>query len=316
MDLSRGWVMKSPAVLLMAYGSPARPEEIESYLAHIRGGDRPSPEATADLRRRYDAIGGRSPLLEITRSQAAELQRALEGAGIRAPVFVGMKHWHPFIRDVVTDIVAKGFEQIIGIALAPHYSRISIEGYEAATHEGLRACGGSTELVMVRDWHLEPGLIRTWADAVGAIQRARPEFGEDGARILFSAHSLPKRILDEGDPYPQQLKETCTAIAEKLGTDRWAFAWQSAGSRGTWLGPSVLETLDELAVHGVKAVLSAPIGFTSDHLEILYDLDIGAASHARELGIRWGRVPLPNASPAFIAGLANTVRRTVKDVGT
>src|SRR3972149_447624 len=228
--------MKSPAVLLMAYGSPARPEEIESYLAHIRGGDRPSPEATADLRRRYDAIGGRSPLLEITRSQAAELQRALEGAGIRAPVFVGMKHWHPFIRDVVTDIVAKGFP-----------------------------------------------------------------------RILFSAHSLPKRILDEGDPYPQQLKETCTAIAEKLGTDRWSFAWQSAGSRGTWLGPSVLETLDELAGHGVKAGLSAPIGFTSDHLEILYDLDIGAASHARELGIRWGRVPLPNASPAFIAGLAGMV---------
>ncbi len=313
MDVSGGWAMKSPAVLLMAYGSPARPEDSESDRTHSRGGDCPSPEATADLRRRYDAIGGRSPLLEITRSQAAELQHALEGAGIRAPVFVGMKHWHPFIRDVVTDIVAKGFEQIIGIALAPHYSRISIEGYEAATHEGLRACGGSTELVMVRDWHLEPGLIRTWVDAIGAIQRARPEFGEDGARILFSAHSLPKRILDEGDPYPQQLKETCTAIAEKLGTDRWAFAWQSAGSRGTWLGPSVLETLDELAVHGVKAVLSAPIGFTSDHLEILYDLDIEAGRHAIDLGIQWARAPLPNASPMFIDTLVSLVQRASRD---
>lgn len=303
--------MRKRAVLLMAYGSPGSPDDVEPYLAHIRGGERPAPEAVADLRRRYDAVGGRSPLPEITRCQAAELQRALAEGGVHVPVFVGMKHWHPFIGDVVRGLVDRGIEEVIGLALAPHYSSLSIGAYEQAVHAGLRVCGGAAELTMIAQWHLEPGLVRTWADSLAAIRRARPEFAGERGRILFSAHSLPSRILAEGDPYPRQLIETCEAIAGKLGTDDWTFAWQSAGSRGQWLGPSVVETLDAIARDGTKSVLSAPIGFTSDHLEILYDLDVEAASRARRAGLQWARAPLPNASPEFIATLAAIVSRTI-----
>ena len=169
--------MPDLAVLLMAYGSPSRPEEVAAYLADIRGGEEPPPEAVADLRRRYDAIGGRSPLLEITRSQAAELQQTLSQQGTSAKVFVGMRHWHPFIRDVVKDIVAQRYERILGIALAPHYSRMSIGAYEEAIHEGLTVCKGSVEVTMVKQWHLYPGFIRAWADPIAAIRRARGEIG-------------------------------------------------------------------------------------------------------------------------------------------
>lgn len=313
MDLTRAISVRKRAVLLMAYGSPIHPNDVEPYLTHIRGGERPSSEAVADLRRRYDAIGGRSPLLEITRGQARELHRVLAEDDIRIPVFVGMKHWHPFIGDVVRELMDQGIEELIGLVLAPHYSGLSIGAYEEAVHMGLRACGGAAELTMVPHWHLEPGLIRMWADSLAAIRRARPEFGGKDARILFSAHSLPSRIVAEGDPYPSQLKETCEAIATALGTDAWTFSWQSAGSRGQWLGPSVLETLDLMVRDGARSVLSAPIGFTSDHLEVLYDLDIEAGSHAARIGLRWARAPLPNASPAFIATLAAIVRRTVAE---
>lgn len=299
--------MPDLAVLLMAYGSPSRPEDIEPYLADIRGGATPSPEAVEDLRRRYDAIGGRSPLPEITRSQAAELQGALSREGIPARVFVGMKHWHPYVRDIVKGILDEGFGRILGIVLAPHYARMSIGAYEDAIHEGLRASGRSAEVTMVRQWHLHPGFVRTWADSLQAIRQARPEFAADDARVLFSAHSLPKKIVEEGDPYPGQLQESCKAIASALGTDRWVFAWQSAGSRSTWLGPSVEDRLKELSAEGVRAVLSAPIGFTSDHLEILYDLDIGARDRATQLGMRWARTPLPNASPALTETLTSLV---------
>jgi len=300
--------MPDLAVLLMAYGSPSRAEDLPAYLADIRGGEKPPPEAVADLRRRYDAIGGRSPLQEITRSQATELQRVLDEQEIRATVFVGMKHWHPFIGDVVQDIAARRFERILGIALAPHYSRMSIGGYEEAIHEGLSVCGGSAEVTMVKQWHLHPGFIRTWADPIAAVRRARKEFGSDDAVLLFTAHSLPERIVEEGDPYSKQLEESSRAIASAVSAPRWTFAWQSAGSHGRWLGPSISEKLKELATQGAKAGLAAPIGFTSDHLEILYDLDIAARVRAEELGLRWARVPSPNASPLLVSTLADIVR--------
>lgn len=305
--LHRGDAVADLAVLLTAYGSPERPEDIEPYLTHIRGGEKPTPEAVADLRRRYDAIGGRSPLPEITRSQAAELQRALEETGIRATVFAGMKHWRPFIRDVVGAIVAQGFSRILGIALAPHYSRMSIGGYEEAIHEGLTACGGSAEVTMVREWHRHPSFVRAWANSIAAIRRSRPEFAAVDATVLFTAHSLPKRILEEGDPYPEQLVASSRAIASEVGAERWSYAWQSAGSRGAWLGPSVRERLEELVAQGTTAVLVAPIGFTSDHLEILYDLDVQARGQAEGLGLRWTRAPSLNAGPALAATLVSIV---------
>ncbi len=292
----------------MAYGSPSRLEDLTAYLTDIRGGDAPSPEAVADLRRRYDAIGGRSPLSEITRSQAVELQRALDEGGISGHVFVGMKHWHPFVRSVVREVVEQRWKRILGLALAPHYSRISIGAYEEAIHEGLKVCGGSAEVTMVKQWHMHPGFIRAWADSIAAIRRARPEFASEDAVLLFTAHSLPERIVEEGDPYREQLEESARAIASAVGSPAWAVAWQSAGSRGRWLGPSLSERLKELASDGVKAVLAAPIGFTSDHLEILYDLEIEARTRAEGLGIRWARTPSLNASPALISTLATIVR--------
>ena len=296
------------AVLLMAYGSPSRPEDLPAYLADIRGGEEPFPAAVADLRRRYDAIGGRSPLPEITRSQGSELQRALDAQGVPAEVFVGMKHWRPFIGDVVGDIAAQRFSRILGVALAPHYSRMSIGAYEDAIQGGLTVCGGSPEVTMVKEWHRHPDFVRAWADPIAAIRRVRPEFGAEDAALLFTAHSLPKRIVEEGDPYPEQLVESSRAIAAAAGVSRWSHAWQSPGSRGAWLGPSVRERLEEVATQGTSAVLVAPIGFTSDHLEILYDLDIEARGHAERLGLRWARVPSLNAGPALVATLLSIIR--------
>lgn len=299
------------AVVLMAYGSPQRKEEVAAYLEHIRGGERPSAEQIADLQRRYDAIGGRSPLLEITRSQAAELERALANRGCQVRVWAAMKHSPPFAAEVVRDAHAEGARRFLGVALAPHFARMSIGGYERALRAAAEALPAVESVKMVQSWHLEPSLIGAWAEAVRAIRRARPEFAAEDAPVLFSAHSLPARIAAEGDPYPEQLAQTCSAVAGASAVAQWSFAWQSAGSRGAWLGPPVLETLRKLAAGGARFVLSAPVGFVSEHLEVLYDLDIEARAEAERLGLRWARAPMPNASPRVIEALANVVERAL-----
>jgi len=298
------------AVVLMAYGSPQRKEEIAAYLEHIRGGERPSVENVADLERRYDAIGGRSPLLEITRAQAAELERALAKRGRRVRVWAAMKHSPPFAAEVVREAHAQGARQFLGVALAPHFARMSIGGYERALRAAAEALPGMKSVEMVKSWHLEPALVDTWAEAIRAIRRARPVFAASDASVIFSAHSLPARIATESDPYPDQLAQTCSAVANASGVDHWSFAWQSAGTRGEWLGPPLLERLREAAAGGARAVLSAPIGFVSDHLEVLYDLDVEARAEAERLGLKWNRAPMPNASPRLIEALANLVERT------
>lgn len=299
------------AVILMAYGSPQRKEEIAAYLEHIRGGERPSAEAVADLERRYDAIGGRSPLLEITRSQAAELERALAKRGRPVRVWAAMKHSAPFAAEVVRAAHAEGARRFLAVALAPHFARMSIDGYERALRAAAEALPGVMSIEMVGSWHLEPALIEAWAEAIRAIRRARPEFASGDATVLFSAHSLPARIAAEGDPYPEQLAHTCAAVAKASDVARWSFAWQSAGSRGEWLGPPLLETLRKLAADGARAVLSAPVGFVSDHLEVLYDLDIETRAEAERLGVRWARAPMPNASPRLIDALVHVVEASV-----
>lgn len=279
------------AVVLMAYGSPERVEDIPAYFADIRGGRPPRPEAVAELTERYRRIGG-SPLNEITEAQRAALEREL---GL--PVRVGMKHWTPWIADAVEEALAGGAGRLVGLVLAPHYSRLSIGGYRERLE---RAVAGRAELVFVESWHdHEPYL-----DVVAGRVR-----GTD-AHVVFTAHSLPERILAEGDPYRDQLLETSRLVAERAGIERWSFAFQSESPTGEpWLGPDILAELESLHAAGVRRVLVAPVGFVCDHLEILWDLDVEAREKAAELGLELDRIESLNADPGFVRGLAELVRQ-------
>jgi len=278
------------AVVLMAYGSPSRPEDVRPYLEDVRGGRPVSDEAVEELAERYRRIGGRSPLDDVTGAQRAALEREL---GV--PVFVGMKHWQPRIAEAVEAAIASGATRIVGVVLAPHYSRLSIGEYR----ERLEAAAADrAEVVLVESWHDHPGFVDAVADRVR---------GTD-AWVVFTAHSLPERIQDEGDPYKDQLLETSRLVAERAGLEQWSFAFQSASATGEpWLGPDVLEELDRLYEAGVRRVLVAPVGFVSDHLEILWDLDIEARERAGELGLELERIESLNDDPAFIHALAELV---------
>jgi ferrochelatase len=280
----------SDVVILMAYGSPPGAEDIRPYLEDVRGGRPVSDEAVAELAERYRRIGGRSPLDEVTEAQRAALEREL---GL--PVFVGMKHWRPRIAEAVEAALAGGATRIVGLVLAPHYSRLSVGQYRERLEA---AVAGRAELVLVESWHDSPGFLDLLADRVRGTE----------AWVVFTAHSLPERILAEGDPYREQLLETSRLVAERAGLERWSFAFQSASQTGEpWLGPDVLEELERLRDDGVRQVLVAPVGFVSDHLEILWDLDIDAKERAAELGLELERIELPNDDPAFVHALAEVV---------
>jgi protoporphyrin/coproporphyrin ferrochelatase len=278
------------AVILMAYGSPERREDIPAYLADIRGGRPVRPEAVDELVERYRRIGGTSPLNRITEAQRAALEDA---AGL--PVYVGMKHWHPRIPEAVERALANGAERLVGLVLAPHYSRISIGGYRDRLEEAL---DGRAELAFVESWHDHEPYIELLADRVGGT----------GAHVVFTAHSLPERILADGDPYRDQLLETSQLVAERAEIADWSFAFQSESPTGEpWLGPDILAELERLEQAGVRDVLVAPVGFVSDHLEILWDLDVEAREKAAELGLDLDRIESLNADPAFIRALADLV---------
>jgi ferrochelatase len=280
------------AVVLMAYGSPSGPEDVRPYLEDVRGGRPVSDEAVEELAERYRRIGGRSPLDDVTEAQRAALEQEL---GV--PVFVGMKHWRPRISEAVEEALAAGATRIVGIVLAPHYSRLSIGGYRERLEEAL---ADRAELVLVESWHDEPAFVDVLADRVR---------GTD-AWVVFTAHSLPERILAAGDPYRDQLLETSRLVAERAGLERWSFAFQSASATDEpWLGPDVLVEIERLRAEGIDKVLVAPVGFVSDHLEILWDLDVEAREHAAELGLEWARTESLNDERAFIHVLAELVRK-------
>ena len=277
-------------MVLMAYGSPSLPEDVRPYLEDIRGGRPVSDEAVEELAERYRRIGGHSPLDELTETQRAALEREL---GV--PVFVGMKHWQPRIAEAVDSALAGGATRVVGLVLAPHYSRLSIGDYRDRLEA---AVAGRAEVVLVESWHDHPGFVDVVADRVR---------GTD-AWVVFTAHSLPERILAEGDPYREQLLETSRLVAERAGVERWSFAFQSASPTGEpWLGPDILEELDRLHAEGVRKVLVAPVGFVSDHLEILWDLDIEARERAGDLGLELDRIESLNDDPAFIRARAELV---------
>jgi ferrochelatase len=301
-------------VLLMAYGTPETPEQVEPYFTHIRGGRAPSPESVERLRNRYEMVGGRTPLLEITNEVRAALERELNAAAIGPMyhVYVGMKHWRPFIGDVVPRIAADGIGELVAVALAPHYSRISIGGYRAALGDALAALADPPSLQFVESWHLNPMFIDFTAARVAAALADFPSAADPKANgevvTVFSAHSLPVRIREWDDPYELQLRETCAAVAERAGIPNWRFAWQSAGDTGEpWLGPDIVEYLETLRGEGVRRVLSVPIGFVSDHLEVMYDIDYEARRKAESLGMTLRRTRMPNADPGFIRVLASVV---------
>ena len=280
------------AVVLMAYGSPERAEDIPAYFADIRGGRPIRPEAVAKLTERYRRIGGRSPLNEVTEAQARALEREL---GI--PVHVGMKHWHPRIAEAAAKALAGGAEHVVGLVLAPHYSRISIGGYRERLEEALP---DGVDLTFVESWHDHEPFLDVLAERVR---------GSD-AHVVFTAHSLPARILAEGDPYRDQLLQTSRLVADKAGVNSWSFAFQSESPTGEpWLGPDLLDELEALHGRGVERVLVAPVGFVSDHLEILWDIDLQAREKAAELGLELERIESLNDDPAFIRALADLVKQ-------
>lgn len=311
--------MDKTAVLLMAYGTPGSPEEIEPYYTDIRGGRKPTPENLHELVGRYQRIGGKTPLLEITREQARALQAVL-GDGYK--VYIGMKHWHPYLAQAVEEIAQDGLHRVIAVALAPHYSSFSIDGYIQRVTDAIQKSGAPLQVTFVRSWNIHPLFLSAVAEKMEAQRKA---FGVswDEINVVFSAHSLPQRILASNDPYPQELKETCEGVAALIGLARWKFAYQSAGRTGEkWLGPEILETLDEIArengcsksaeeeskAGATCRVLIAPIGFVADHLEVLYDIDVECAERARATGLEMRRIESPNANPQFIAALAAIVQ--------
>jgi ferrochelatase len=285
----------SGAVVLMAYGSPDRLEDVPAYYADIRGGRPIRAEHLEDLTARYRRLGieESNPLNEITEATRAALE-----AELGLPVFTGMRHWRPRIADAVEQALAGGADTIVGLVLAPHYSSMSIERYRAQLVD---AAAGRAEIRFVERWGSEPGFVALLAEKL-VFQKHK--------HVVFTAHSLPSRILDEGDPYRDELLETSRLVAERAGVGEWTFAFQSESPTGEpWLGPDILVHLNELAATDVRDVVLCPVGFVADHLEIRWDLDVEAADRARELGIRLERIELPNADPAFIQVLAGLVRR-------
>ena len=287
--------MKS-AVVLMAYGSPERLSDVPAYYADIRGGRPVAPENLADLVERYRRLGieDSSPLNAITEQTRAALESEL---GL--PVFTGMKHWRPRIADAAESALAAGAGEVAGLVLAPHYSALSIAGYREQLETALAR---RAEMRFVESWHDEPGFVELLADRVR---------GTD-AHVVFTAHSLPARILASGDPYRDQLLETSRLVAEAAGLSAWSFSFQSESPTGEpWLGPDILDHLESLARQGVESVLVCPVGFVSDHLEIRWDLDVEAQEKAAELGLRLERIEMPNADPAFVRTLAGIVKRAL-----
>ena len=296
------------AVLLMAYGTPETLEDVGPYFTHIRGGRPPSAEAIEHLRERYERVGGGTPLRAITETVRDRLEHALAADGLPRRVYFGMKHWHPYIAEVVRQMANDGVTNVTAIVLAPHYSRMSIGSYRKTVDETNAELGSPLSVTFVESWHRRPEFVEMMSQLV---VEGLAKFGSQSDKVLavFTAHSLPVRIREWKDPYEIELMTSAAAVAERLEMDDWRFAWQSAGgTTEPWLGPDILEYLETLKGEGVTHVLQIPIGFVSDHLEVLYDIDLEAKRKAAELGITLERTPLPNATPAMIRTLLAIVR--------
>jgi ferrochelatase len=284
-------------VLLLAHGAPERLEDVESYLSFVRGGRPASPQIVEEVERRYQAIGGSSPLLAWTRAQAEALERML---GL--PVFFGMRNWHPFIRETMDRVRDAGLERIAAIAMAPQYSELSVGLYIRRTEEARREAGVAAEIVWARSFHDEPLLIEAFAEKLEPLAAGR--------KVLLTAHSLPEKVLGGGDPYDCETRATAAAVAARLGLSDWEFAYQSQGlTDDRWLGPTVESCLDRYAAAGIREVVVDPIGFVCDHVETLYDVDVVFRGYGAERGISVLRPEALNGSPKFTAALGEVAKR-------
>lgn len=306
-DLMSSDSTPTTAVLLMAYGTPRHRDEIEPYYTDIRRGRPPTPEALAELVERYEAIGGLSPLAELTEAQAAGLQQALdEIAPATYKVVLGLKHAEPKIETAVDHVAESGVDKIIGLVLAPHHSSYSIGQYLGRTRTAAEPHG--IPVAGIDSWATEPAFVEFIADDLGHRLAAMPA----GTHVVFTAHSLPQRIIDSGDPYPDELRATAVAIAARLGlveNDDWSIGWQSAGrTPEPWIGPDIGEVIDRIATEGRHpGVIVSAVGFVADHLEVLYDLDIEARQRAESHGLAFDRTACVNDNPAVLGALARRV---------
>ncbi|TBL81649.1 ferrochelatase [Paenibacillus thalictri] len=301
---------KTIGVLVMSYGTPESLDQVEAYYTHIRRGHPPTPEQLDTLQSRYEAIvGGFFPLRENTNKQVAALEEQLNSAypDLQFKCYQGLKHASPFIEDGVEQMAKDGITQAVGVVLAPHYSVMSVGGYIKRAQE--KADEHGLKISFVKSYHLHPQLIEALVRRVNTALERFAGISREQVRVIFTAHSLPEKILEMKDPYPEQLLETSKAIAERTGVTSWQFGWQSAGQTATpWLGPDILDVLATVKKEeNVENVLICPIGFVSDHLEVLYDIDIECQSVAKELGIRLERTESLNTDPLYMETLAEVV---------
>jgi ferrochelatase len=328
-------------VLLMAYGAANSTEEVAPYLADIRAGRPPSPELIEEVKHRYELMGGKSPLLHITQLQAAALEARLNqnlgkisedqaspvrarGVGVsedlppkagrphgppHIKVYIGMRHWHPYIKDTVAIMAQDGIRKMVALCLTPYYSKMSVGAYFKKLDEAVAATGVSFEIRPVESWNDHPLLIEAIAQKLNKALDRFPQNIRSIVPLLFSAHSLPERILAEKDPYPAELHETVELVMKKIGSNPYRFAYQSRGrTPEPWLGPDAGKVIDELHDQGHKALLMAPIGFISDHMETLYDVDVMYRKQAESKGMRFERAESLNATPTFIEAMASVIR--------
>jgi protoporphyrin/coproporphyrin ferrochelatase len=299
-------------VLVMAYGGPNNLDEVEPYLLDVRG-HRPTKRAVVDeVRERYREIGGRSPILEHTLAQAAALEAALNQEGAHFRAYVGMRHWHPYIATTLAQMAAEGVTQAVGLVMAPHYSRLSIGAYYAKVADA----AAPIQVAPIERWHLLPGYLAALAENVRCGLEKFPAEVRGEVSVIFTAHSLPERILTWNDPYPHELRATVEAVMARLGPRPHAFAYQSAAmTPDPWLGPDAGEIIRRYAAEGRRHILIVPIGFVCEHVEILYDVDIVFKRQAEALGMQLERIAMLGTAPALMAGLAGLVRNTAAEAG-
>ncbi|HAM1994491.1 TPA: ferrochelatase [Listeria monocytogenes] len=301
---------KKVGLLVMAYGTPYKDEDIERYYTDIRHGHKPSEEMIADLRGRYHAIGGLSPLAKITEAQAYGLEKALNESQdeVEFKAYIGLKHIEPFIEDAVEAMHKDGIEEAISIVLAPHYSNFSVEAYNKRAKDAADKLGG-LRIKAINDWYKQPKFIQMWADRINETAKQIPADELLDTVLIVSAHSLPEKIKQHNDPYPDQLQETADFIFEKVVVPHYALGWQSEGKTGEpWLGPDVQDLTRELyGREKYKHFIYTPVGFVAEHLEVLYDNDYECKVVTDEVGAIYHRPPMPNSDPEFLEVLRTVV---------
>ncbi len=306
---------KTMGLLVMAYGTPYSEADIERYYTHIRRGRKPSDEQLADLTGRYEAIGGISPLAKITESQAKGLCNRLNELQdeIEFKLYIGLKHIEPFLEDAVSEMHKDGITEAVSMVLAPHFSTFSIKSYNGRIKEEAEKLG-NLKITSVESWYDEPKFIQYWSDKVSEAFTAMTEEQREKACLIVSAHSLPEKIKELGDPYPDQLQETADLVAQAAGVKNYAVGWQSAGQTPEpWIGPDVQDLTRELHEQkGYTTFVYTPVGFVAEHLEVLYDNDYECKVVCDDIGATYVRPEMPNAQPQFIDAMADVVLKHLK----